>query len=200
MQSYMCLAYLAIWWAALFPSLRVKEDFHALNLDSHDFIPAIRWWTWIVPESWLAMAAMTFWESPSRMISLRPNSNAKVVPISATLASISRAPSGYGSSLLRAPIICPLSFRTTTPIPQCPSSLNTAPSTLTLYHPRGGGLRKVRSWGWGGWGSTQKVWNSFKKACDASKICKAVLPVSPCRTAFRLFQRDHANATKVLRS
>ena len=57
------------------------------------------------------------------MISLRPNSYAKVVPISAALASVSRTPSGYGSSLLRAPISYPLSFRTTTPIPQCPSSL-----------------------------------------------------------------------------
>ena len=119
----MCLAYLAIWWAALFSPLRVKEDFHALNLDSHDFIPAIKWWTWIGLGSWLAMAALTVWESPSRMISLRPSSHAKVVPISPTLASVSRTPSGYGSSLLRAPISYPLSFRTTTPIPQCPSSL-----------------------------------------------------------------------------
>ena len=171
----MCLAYLANWWAALFPSLRVKEDFQALNLGCHDFILAIRWWTWIGPRSWLMMAAMTVWESPSRMISLRLNSHAKVVPILAALASASRALIGYGSSLLRAPVSYPLSFWTTTPIPQCPSSLKTAPSMLTLYHPRGDGLHKLGLWVWGEWGSSQKLWNSFKKARDASKICRAVL-------------------------
>ena len=139
-HSEICLACLAMRWAALFPSLRVQDVFQALNFGTQDFILVTSCWIWIGPGSWLAMAFITIWESPSRIISLRPNSQEKIMPVSATLALAARASNGYQSVLLRAPMIWPLSFRSTTPIPHWPRSAKTSPLTFVLYQPGGGGL------------------------------------------------------------
>lgn len=111
---------------------------------------------------------------------------------------VSRAPSGYGRVLLRAPITWPLSFRTTTPIPHWPHSLKTAPSTFALYQPGGEGFQRVGAWGWCAVGELHWDWNSNKYSLEASKICKVVLLVSPCCTAFR-FQRNQVVVAKYSR-
>ena len=114
------------------------------------------------PRSWLAMAFITIWESPSRIISLRPNSHEKNMSISVALALATRAPNGYRSFLLRAPMIWPLSFQTTTLIPHWPRSVKTAPSTFVLYQPGGGGFHRVGVWDWGALEGIQWDWNSAK--------------------------------------
>ncbi|KAL4606986.1 hypothetical protein ACB092_09G142800 [Castanea dentata] len=74
-------------------------------------------------------------ESLSRKIYLRPRSQASCTPSSTALASIASTPKGSSTRLLIDPINCPLSFLITTSMPQPPTSLNTAPLVLTLYHP-----------------------------------------------------------------
>ena len=161
-HSEIYLACLARSWAALFSSLRVKDVFQVLNFGTQDFIPVTSCWIWIGPRSWLAMAFITIWESPLRIISLRPNSHEKNMSISVALALATRAPNGYRSFLLRAPMIWPLSFQTTTLIPHWPRSVKTAPSTFVLYQPGGRGFHRVGVWDWGALEGIQWDWNSAK--------------------------------------
>ena len=80
-------------------------------------------------------ALVTTWVSPSRITCLNLRSPAWSKPSSKAFTSSSKAPNGNSSFLLIAPMIWPCSFLITILTPQLPVSLNTAPSTFTLYHP-----------------------------------------------------------------
>ena len=81
------------------------------------------------------------------MIYLSPRSLTNKIHSSIAFASTSSSPKGNLSFWLITPMIWCLSFLINTQIPQQLSSLNTAPSTFTLYHPWLGGLQQVLSRG-----------------------------------------------------
>ena len=80
-------------------------------------------------------ASVTPCASPSSIICFSPRSPANSIHSSKALASTSKAPNGRFNLLLIAPMISPLLFLITIPMPQLPDSLNTTPSTFTLYQP-----------------------------------------------------------------
>ena len=77
----------------------------------------------------------------------RLRSHANRTPSSTTFASVAKACRGRSIILLIAPINCLFSFLITSPTPQQPNSLNTAPSALILLCPFLGGIHTGLIWG-----------------------------------------------------
>ena len=82
-------------------------------------------------------------ESPSNMTSLILTSCVNSTPASIAFASISVAPRGAFTILLKAAITTPYSSRITTPIPVFFLCLKTTPLKFTLYYSRVGGLHVI---------------------------------------------------------
>ena len=131
-QSFTLLACLVNICAAKLPLLLMWVASHELNRFSPCWIPSISFWIELGVGHCLFMAFVTVWALLSMIMSFRPRSQARRILSSTALASISRAPSDKSTFLHIAPINCLHSFMITTPTPQLPFSLNTAPSTLIL--------------------------------------------------------------------
>ena len=110
------------------------------------------------------------------------------------------ASSAFSGSSTRLPISNPSSFLMTTPTPQLPDSLNTAPSTFILYQPHLGGDQ----WDFGGLeGSFKQIFscrNSVTYSATSFEIQPASLRIPSCLSAFLWFQRLQAMAAKVSQS
>ena len=142
-------------------------------------------------------ALVTSWASPSKITCLSPRSPASSKPSSNTLASTSIAPNSRFSFLLIAPIIWPCSFLITTPTPQLPNSLNTAPSTLILYHPSQGGLHPSVLGGADWFTAAFNELNSSTSNSASLVIAFTTLHRPSNFMEFLFFQMHHAIVAKV---
>ena len=142
----------------------------------------------------------TIRESLSRMICLRSSSQVSCTPSSIDLSSICNAPKGSSTLVVIDPIICPLSFLITTPIPQPPTSLNIAPSVLTLYHPYCGGDHDCEAKD----ETLIGVWWSYLNSSvySITNLVNASYPLHhpPCAMVFLLFQRLYVVTINVTQS
>ena len=129
--------------------------------------------------------------SPSNIMCFSSRSPANSIHSSKALASNSKAPNGRSNLLLIAPMISPLSFLITIPIPQLPNPLNTALSTFTLYHPSLGGVHLPILGGAGCFGAPNCPLNSSTEALASVTILVTSLHFPSNFAAFLFFQMHH---------
>ena len=91
------------------------------------------------PPHWRAF--MTYSKSPSKITLSRPRSSEKRAALLAASSSKTSTVGGFLIFSAKAALTSPTEFRTTTPIPASPNSLNIAPSKLIFHSLPTGGLQ-----------------------------------------------------------
>ena len=179
-------------WASQFPCLPTCDEWKVWNSRSLEQIPEPIVEIEIGASVGLSITWHTVVESVSKMTSLTPVSNAKIVASSNALASASKGPKGRGRRLLKAAMTDPTWSWMITSTPIMLRWEKTAASTLTLYQGNVGGTQRpsLASLNWVGqwWAS----WYSYNSEQALIRISCIDWRTSPNCVLLRLNHTLHA--------